>query len=97
MNSLHYEKLFFKNYSIIILLKLQIISKFRQFYRSTYQITMVKAYNGALLLADVLLLILKILYYICESVYKFFVPTEEKSVVGEIVLVCIKFTKIYVI
>ncbi|XP_011256647.1 short-chain dehydrogenase/reductase family 16C member 6 [Camponotus floridanus] len=48
---------------------------------------MVKAYNGALLLADVLLLILKILYYICESVYKFFVPTEEKSVVGEIVLI----------
>ncbi|XP_014481189.1 PREDICTED: short-chain dehydrogenase/reductase family 16C member 6-like [Dinoponera quadriceps] len=48
---------------------------------------MIKAYNGALVLADVLLLILKILYYICESVYKFFVPTEEKSVVGEIVLI----------
>lgn len=48
---------------------------------------MVKAYNGALILADVLLLILKILYYICESVYKFFIPTEEKSVVGEIVLI----------
>ncbi|KAM0726586.1 Short-chain dehydrogenase/reductase family 16C member 6 [Formica fusca] len=48
---------------------------------------MVKAYNGALVLADVLLLILKILYYICESVYKFFVPTEEKSVTGEIVLI----------
>ncbi|KAL6436710.1 hypothetical protein ACFW04_004860 [Cataglyphis niger] len=48
---------------------------------------MVKAYNGALILADVLLLILKILYYICESVYKFFVPTEEKSVAGEIVLI----------
>jgi len=58
---------------------------------------MVNAYNGALLLADVLLLILKILYYICESVYKFFVPTKEKSVVGEIVLICIKFTKIHVI
>ncbi|XP_070161896.1 short-chain dehydrogenase/reductase family 16C member 6-like isoform X1 [Polyergus mexicanus] len=54
---------------------------------SIYQITMVKAYNGALILADVLLLILKILYYICESVYKFFVPTEEKSVAGEIVLI----------
>ncbi|XP_012529097.1 short-chain dehydrogenase/reductase family 16C member 6 isoform X2 [Monomorium pharaonis] len=48
---------------------------------------MVKAYNGALILADVLLLILKILYYICESVYKFFVPAEEKSVAGEIVLI----------
>ncbi|XP_032678938.1 short-chain dehydrogenase/reductase family 16C member 6-like isoform X2 [Odontomachus brunneus] len=48
---------------------------------------MIKAYNGALILADVLLLILKILYYICESVYKFFVPTEEKSVAGEIVLI----------
>lgn len=53
---------------------------------------MIKAYNGALVLADVLLLILKILYYICESVYKFFVPTEEKSVTGEIVLVCIEST-----
>ncbi|XP_019886893.1 17-beta-hydroxysteroid dehydrogenase 13 isoform X2 [Ooceraea biroi] len=48
---------------------------------------MVKAYNGALILADVLLLILKILYYIFESVYKFFVPTKEKSVAGEIVLI----------
>ncbi|XP_011692672.1 PREDICTED: short-chain dehydrogenase/reductase family 16C member 6-like isoform X3 [Wasmannia auropunctata] len=51
------------------------------------QATMVKAYNGALILADVLLLILKLLYYICESVYKFFVPAEEKSVAGEIVLI----------
>jgi len=50
---------------------------------------MVKAYNGALVLADILLIILKILYYICESVYKFFIPPEEKSVAGEIVLVCI--------
>lgn len=48
---------------------------------------MVKAYNGALVLADILLLILKLLYYICESIYKFFVPTEEKSVAGEIVLI----------
>lgn len=48
---------------------------------------MVKAYNGALLLADVLLLILKILYYFCESIYTFFVPKEEKSVAGEIVLI----------
>lgn len=50
---------------------------------------MVKAYNGALIIADVLVLIFKILYYICESIYKLFVPAEEKSVVGEIVLVCI--------
>ncbi|KAL0109613.1 hypothetical protein PUN28_014574 [Cardiocondyla obscurior] len=48
---------------------------------------MVKAYNGALVLADIMLLILKILYYICESVYRFFVPAEEKSVAGEIVLI----------
>ncbi|XP_011640986.1 short-chain dehydrogenase/reductase family 16C member 6 isoform X3 [Pogonomyrmex barbatus] len=48
---------------------------------------MVKAYNGALVLADILLVISKILYYICESVYKFFVPPEEKSVAGEIVLI----------
>jgi len=56
---------------------------------------MVKAYNGALILADILLLILKILYYICESVYKFFIPTKEKSVAGEIVLVRIAFTHKY--
>lgn len=63
--------------------------EFFLFCRPENQATMVKAYNGALVLADVLLLILKILYYICESIYKFFVPSEEKSVVGEIVLVCI--------
>lgn len=56
--------------------------------RAEYQAAMVKAYNGALVLADILLLILKILYYICESVYRFFIPSEEKSVAGEIVLVC---------
>lgn len=49
---------------------------------------MVKASNNALVLTDLLLLILKILYCICESIYKFFVPTKEKSVTGEIVLVC---------
>lgn len=48
---------------------------------------MVKAYNGALILADILVLILKILYYFCESIYKFFAPAVEKSVAGEIVLI----------
>lgn len=48
---------------------------------------MVKAYGGALIIADALLLLLKILYYILESVYRFFVPVEEKSVAGEIVLI----------
>jgi len=63
------------------------VKDLRDFSLTRDQATMVKAYNGALILADVLLLILKILYYICESVYKFFVPPEEKSVVGEIVLI----------
>lgn len=59
--------------------------------RNKCQAIMEKACNGVLFLADIVLLVLKVLYYICESVYKFFVPTEEKSVVGEIVLVCIKY------
>ena len=48
---------------------------------------MVKAYDGALVLTDVLLLIFKIVYYICESVFRFFIPRGEKSVAGEIVLI----------
>lgn len=48
---------------------------------------MVKAYGGVLIVADVLLLILKLLYYIGEGIYRLFVPVEEKSVAGEIVLV----------
>ncbi|XP_014208148.1 epidermal retinol dehydrogenase 2 [Copidosoma floridanum] len=48
---------------------------------------MVKAYNGAMVIADVLVLLLKIFYYIVEGVYRFFVPVDEKSVAGEIVLV----------
>lgn len=46
-----------------------------------------KAYGGVLLVADVLLLILKVLYYIGEAIYRIIVPIEEKSVAGEIVLV----------
>ncbi|KOC62508.1 Short-chain dehydrogenase/reductase family 16C member 6 [Habropoda laboriosa] len=48
---------------------------------------MVRAYGGVLVLADVLLLLLKILYYIGEGIYRLLVPVEEKSVAGEIVLV----------
>ncbi|XP_017876430.1 short-chain dehydrogenase/reductase family 16C member 6 [Ceratina calcarata] len=48
---------------------------------------MVNAYGGILLVADVLLLILKVLYYIGEAIYRLIVPVEEKSVAGEIVLV----------
>ncbi|XP_076244046.1 short-chain dehydrogenase/reductase family 16C member 6-like isoform X2 [Calliopsis andreniformis] len=48
---------------------------------------MVKAYGGVLIVADVLLLLIKILYYILEGIYRLFVPFEEKSVAGEIVLV----------
>ncbi|XP_011496358.1 PREDICTED: short-chain dehydrogenase/reductase family 16C member 6-like [Ceratosolen solmsi marchali] len=48
---------------------------------------MVKAYSGAVVIADVLLLVLKILYFICEGIYRCFFPVDEKSVAGEIVLV----------
>ncbi|XP_053998642.1 short-chain dehydrogenase/reductase family 16C member 6-like isoform X1 [Hylaeus anthracinus] len=48
---------------------------------------MVKAYGGVLVLADVLLLLLKTLYYICVGIYRLFIPVEEKNVAGEIVLV----------
>jgi hypothetical protein len=48
---------------------------------------MVKAYQGAVIIADVLLLILKILYFILEGIYRCIVPVDEKSVAGEIVLV----------
>ncbi|XP_076671590.1 17-beta-hydroxysteroid dehydrogenase 13-like isoform X2 [Andrena cerasifolii] len=48
---------------------------------------MVKAYGGVLILADFLLLLVKVLYYIGEGIYRLFVPVEEKSVAGEIVLV----------
>ncbi|XP_076168921.1 short-chain dehydrogenase/reductase family 16C member 6-like isoform X1 [Ptiloglossa arizonensis] len=52
-----------------------------------FQEIMVKAYGGVLILADVLLLLLKTLYYIGEGIYRLFVPVEEKNVAGEIVLV----------
>ncbi|XP_036139911.1 short-chain dehydrogenase/reductase family 16C member 6 isoform X2 [Monomorium pharaonis] len=48
---------------------------------------MIKTYNILYLLAEILLLILKIVYYICEDIYKLIVPTKMKSVVGEIVLI----------
>lgn len=48
---------------------------------------MVKAYGGMVILADVLLLLLKILYFMGEGIYRLFVPVEEKNVAGEIVLV----------
>ncbi|XP_043264380.1 short-chain dehydrogenase/reductase family 16C member 6-like isoform X3 [Colletes gigas] len=54
---------------------------------SAYQETMVKAYGGVLILTDVLLLLVKILYFIGEGIYRLFVPAEEKNVAGEIVLI----------
>ncbi|XP_031786337.1 short-chain dehydrogenase/reductase family 16C member 6 isoform X4 [Nasonia vitripennis] len=48
---------------------------------------MVKAYSGALVIADILLLLLKVLYCILEGIYRFFLPADEQSVAGEIVLV----------
>lgn len=55
--------------------------------RATFQEIMVKACGGVLIVADVLLLLLKIFCYIVEGIYRLFVPVEEKSVAGEIVLV----------
>lgn len=40
------------------------------------------------IILEFLLLILKVLYYICEEVYRLFVSREKKSVTGEVVLVC---------
>ena len=48
---------------------------------------MVKAYEGALILADVCLLIVKMLFWLLESIYRTIVPPEEINVAGEIVLV----------
>ncbi|XP_011699709.1 PREDICTED: short-chain dehydrogenase/reductase family 16C member 6-like, partial [Wasmannia auropunctata] len=47
----------------------------------------VKAYNTLLFLAEILLLVLKIVYYICENVYRLIVPPKKKDVDGEIVLI----------
>lgn len=43
------------------------------------------------IIAEFLLLVLKIIYYICEATYKLIVPKKEKIVTGEIVLVCTIF------
>ncbi|XP_024878205.1 short-chain dehydrogenase/reductase family 16C member 6-like [Temnothorax curvispinosus] len=51
------------------------------------QTIMMKTYNMLLLLAEILFLILKVVYYICEDVYRLIVPTKKKSVAGEIVLI----------
>lgn len=48
---------------------------------------LIKTYNILRLLAEILLLILKIIYYICEDICKLIVPTKKKSVAGEIVLI----------
>ncbi|XP_071572813.1 short-chain dehydrogenase/reductase family 16C member 6-like [Temnothorax nylanderi] len=48
---------------------------------------MMKTYNMLLLLAEILFVLLKVAYYICEDVYKLIVPTKKKSVAGEIVLI----------
>lgn len=59
-------------------------------FRENFKRDMVNAYGGVLIVADVLMLIIKIIFYLFESIYRFFVPAEEKSVAGEIVLVWIK-------
>ncbi|CAL1687949.1 unnamed protein product [Lasius platythorax] len=51
------------------------------------QIIMTKIYDGLLLLAEILFLIFKVLYFICESICTMFIPVTRKSVTGEIVLV----------
>lgn len=43
--------------------------------------------EAVLVLLDVLLLVLKILYDIVLRVYRLCIPVEEKSVIGEVVLV----------
>jgi len=44
-------------------------------------------FDGILIFLDFVLLILKYVYYTIEAIYRCFVPVEEKSVDGEIVLV----------
>lgn len=48
---------------------------------------MVKAYEGALILVDVLLLLVRILFWTLEGIYRAIVQPEEKNVAGEIVLI----------
>jgi len=47
--------------------------------------------ENMLLLIEIFALLLKILYYTCESIYKSLAPIKRKSVAGEIVLVRTKF------
>lgn len=44
-------------------------------------------HDSVLIAAEFLLLILKILYYICEGTYRLLVPIKKKSVAGEVVLI----------
>ncbi|XP_029678789.1 short-chain dehydrogenase/reductase family 16C member 6-like [Formica exsecta] len=46
-----------------------------------------KIYDGMLLLAEILFLILKVFYFICESIFTIFIPTTRKNVANEIVLI----------
>ncbi|XP_036140551.1 short-chain dehydrogenase/reductase family 16C member 6 isoform X2 [Monomorium pharaonis] len=48
---------------------------------------MMKTYDILYLLVEILLVILKITYYICENIYTTIVPPKKKSVTGEIVLI----------
>lgn len=51
---------------------------------------MVEVREAVLVLLDTLLLVLKILYDIVLGIYRLCIPVEEKSVIGEIVLVFYK-------
>ncbi|XP_011640988.1 short-chain dehydrogenase/reductase family 16C member 6-like [Pogonomyrmex barbatus] len=51
------------------------------------QTILINTSNVLLLLVEILLLFLKILYYIGESVFRLIVPTKKKSLTDEIVLV----------
>lgn len=48
---------------------------------------MVNAYDGIRIIADVCLLLIRIIYHLLESAYRLICPVEEKNVTGEIVLV----------
>ncbi|GAB1865548.1 NADP-retinol dehydrogenase [Camponotus japonicus] len=48
---------------------------------------MMNIYDGMLLLAEILFIILKVFYFICESIFTTFIPMTKKSVANEIVLV----------
>ncbi|XP_075217690.1 epidermal retinol dehydrogenase 2-like isoform X2 [Lycorma delicatula] len=55
--------------------------------RQNNTVTMLKFYSVAVLLLDILLLHIKVLFSIFESIYNKFLSPEEKSVAGEIVLI----------